>query len=105
VYLTVVLMLRSPPGSGSGQELRDEFSIPARTLKRWRTWWRQDFPSTPFWQSMRARFMPPLAIERLPQSLWERFGGDAMTDPLTQALRWIAPLSTRLRSGCPRLAA
>ena len=69
VYLAVVLMLRSPPGSSSGQELCDLFSIPARTLKRWRTWWREDFPSTPFWQSMRERFMPPLAIERLPQSL------------------------------------
>jgi hypothetical protein len=89
-------MLRSPPGSASGKELRDEFSIPARTLKRWRTWWRQDFPSTSFWQSMRARFMPPPAIERLPQSLLERFDGDTITDRLTHALRWIAPLSTRM---------
>jgi hypothetical protein len=105
VYLAVVLMLRSPPGSASGNELRDEFSIPASTLKRWRTWWRQDFPSTAFWQSMRARFMPPLAIERLPQSVLERFDGKAITERLTQALRWIAPLSTRLRSGNPRLAA
>jgi len=96
VYVSVVLMLRSPPGSASGQELRDEVSIPARTLKRWRTWWREDFPSTPFWQSMRARFMPPLATERLPQSFLERFDGDAITDRLTQALRWIAPLSTRM---------
>ena len=105
VYLAVVLMLRSPPGSASGRGLRDEFGIPARTLKHWRTWWRQDFPSTPFWQSMRARFMPPLATERLPKSLLDRFDGDAMSDRLTQALRWIAPLSTRPRSGCPRLAA
>lgn len=105
VYLAVVLMLRSPPGGASGQELRDELSIPARTLKRWRIWWREDFPSTPFWQSMRGRFMPPLAIERLPQSALERFDGAAITDRLTLALRWIAPLSTRLRSGHPRLAA
>lgn len=105
VYLAVVLMLRSPPGSASGRGLRDEFGIPARTLKRWRTWWRQDFPSTPFWQSMRARFMPPLATERLPQSLLDRFDGDALSDRLTQTLRWIAPLSTRPRSGCLRLAA
>jgi hypothetical protein len=96
VYLAVVLMLRSPAGSTSGQELCDQFSIPVRTLKRWRSWWREDFPSTPFWQSIRERFMPPLAIERLPQSLWERFGGEAMTDRLTHALRWIAPLSTRM---------
>jgi hypothetical protein len=96
VYVAVVLMLRSPPGSASGQELCDLLSIPARTLKRWRTWWREDFPATPFWQSMRARFIPPLAIEQLPQCLLVRFDGDAMTDRLTHALRWIAPLSTRM---------
>jgi hypothetical protein len=96
VYVSVVLMLRSPPGSASGKELREEFSIPACTLKRWRTWWRESFPATPFWQAMRARFMPPLAIERMPQSLLERFAGEAMADRLTQALRWIAPLSRRM---------
>ena len=105
VYVAVVLMLRSPPGSASGQELHEEFSIAASTLKRWRTWWGRDFPSPPFWQSMRSQFMPPVVIERLPQSLVERFDGEAMTDRLTQALRWIAPLSTRPRSRCPRLAA
>jgi hypothetical protein len=96
VYLTVVLMLRSPPGSSSSHQLRDLLSIPARTLKRWRTWWREVFPSTPFWQSMRERLMPPIVIERLPQSLLERFDALAMSDRLVQALRWIVPLSTRM---------
>jgi len=96
VYLTVVLMLRSPPGSGSGQELCDLLSIPARTLKRWREWWRQDFPSTRFWRAMRERFMPPVVIDGLPQSLLSRFASASMSDRLTQALRWIAPLSTRM---------
>jgi len=35
-------------------------------------------------------------IEQLPQSLWERFDGEAMTDRLIHALRLIAPLSTRM---------
>jgi hypothetical protein len=96
VYLALVLMLRSPPGSASGQELCDVLSIPARTLKRWRTWWREDFPATPFWQSMRERFMPPVVTESLPQSLLERFEGESMSDRLAQALRWIGPPSTRM---------
>jgi hypothetical protein len=75
VYLAVVLMLRSPPGKGFGQELCDLFSIPVRTLKRWRVWWREDFPATPFWQSMRARFVPSPAIEQVPRSLLERLTG------------------------------
>jgi hypothetical protein len=96
VYLALMLMLRSPPGNGFGQELCDQFSIPARTLKRWRTWWREVFPSTRFWQSMRERFMPPVVIDGLPQSLVSRFASESMSDRLTQALRWIAPLSTRM---------
>jgi hypothetical protein len=95
VYLAVVLMLASPPGSSSGRALCDLLSIPARTLKRWRTWWRKDFPLTPFWQSVRERFMPPVMIADLPRSLLERFDTVAMTDRLAQVLRFIAPLTTR----------
>jgi hypothetical protein len=95
VYLAVVLMLASPPGGASEQALCDLFSIPTRTLKRWRTWWREDFPCTSFWQSVRERFMPPVVIAQLPLSLLERFDAGEMTDRLSQALRFIAPLSTR----------
>jgi hypothetical protein len=96
VYVAVVLMLHSPPGSASGQELCDLLSIPARTLKRWRMWWREDFPMTPFWRSMRERFMPPVVTEGLPESLLERFESESMSGRLRHALRWIAPLSTRM---------
>ena len=95
VYLAVVLMLSSPPGSASGQALCDLLSVPGRTLKRWRAWWRKDFPSTPFWQSMRERFMPPVVTEGLPPSLLERFDGGEMRDRLVAALHFLAPLTTR----------
>lgn len=95
VYLAVVLMLVSPAGCASAQAVCDRLHVAAFTLKRWRTWWRDDFPSTPFWQSVRERFMPPVTINPLPQSLLERFKARALTDRLAQALRFIAPLSTR----------
>jgi hypothetical protein len=98
VYLAVVWMLASRPGGLPGQELCELLSIPARTLKRWRRWWREDFARTPFWQSMLERFMPPVASAQLPQSLLERFDADAMADRLVQVLRLIAPLSTRAMS-------
>lgn len=94
VYLAVVLMLVSPSGSASAQTLCDRLRIAAVTLKRWRSWWRESFPSTRFWQSVCERFVPPVAINALPQSLLERFETGAMTDRLAQALRFIAPLST-----------
>jgi hypothetical protein len=95
VYLGVVLMLGSPPRSSSGQELCGLLSIPARTLQRWRSWWQEDFASTSFWQSVRERFMPPVTSAQLPLSLLERFDAGAVADRLAQALRFIAPLSTR----------
>jgi hypothetical protein len=95
VYLSVVLMLFSPPGSSSSQALCDLLSIPVRTLQRWRTWWRKDFPSTPFWQSVRERFMPPVLPEQLPHGLLERFDVGERAVRLAMALRFIAPLSRR----------
>jgi hypothetical protein len=95
VYLAMVLMLFSPPGGSQARALCELFSIPVRTLKRWRTWWREDFSCTTFWQSVRERFIPPVTISQLPLSLMERFDAGAMTDRLAQLLRFIAPLSTR----------
>jgi hypothetical protein len=96
VYLAVALMLVSPRGSASAQTLHARLRIAAVTLKRWRLWWRETFPSTRFWQSVCERFMPPVATGQLPRSLLERFETNATTDPLTQALRFIAPLSLRV---------
>jgi hypothetical protein len=93
VYLAVVLMLVSPVSSAAGRALCARLRIAAVTLKRWRKWWRETFPATPFWQSVGARFMPPVTVSQLPQSLLERFETSATTDRLVQALRFIAPLS------------
>jgi len=95
VYLAVVLMLVSAPGSASTRALGDRLRVAAITLKRWRRWWREGFPSTPFWRSVCERFMPPVTISQLPQSLLDRFETSAIAERLTQALRFIAPLSTR----------
>lgn len=96
VYLAVVLMLASPPGSGSGRALRELYNIPAHTLKRWSVWWRVDFVATPFWRSMRERFMPPVVTGQLPQTLLERFDAGTIADRLLMTLRFIAPVTTRL---------
>ncbi|MDZ7750729.1 MAG: hypothetical protein U5S82_18290 [Gammaproteobacteria bacterium] len=95
VYLAVVFMLLSPPGSASARTVCARLRIAAVTLKRWRAWWCTTFPATPFWRSTCQHFMPPVAIHQLPQSLLQRFEASALSDRLVQALRFIAPLSTR----------
>jgi hypothetical protein len=94
VYLAVVLMLVSPRGGAQGRALCDLLTIPERTLDRWRTWWTEDFLSTPFWQSIRERLAVPVEIARLPVSLLERFEAGTATDRMTQLLRFVSPLST-----------
>lgn len=93
VYVAVVLMLVSPPRGHMVRQLSDQLSVPIRTLLRWRRWWTEDFPCTPFWQAARSRFMPALLGTQLPQSLLDRFAADSPIERLTQTLRFLSPLS------------
>ena len=94
VYVAVVLALVSPPSGAVAHELSERLGVAARTLERWRAWWRRDFVATPFWQSVRSRFAVPVVSARLPQSLLEHFDAGSTAQRLVQLLRFIAPLST-----------
>jgi hypothetical protein len=94
VYVAVALILLSPPGGSAAHALAQQFSVPARTLKRWRIWWQRDFQQTQFWQSVRERFAPSVPAEGLPQSLLARFQGPSCQERLVQLLRFVCPLST-----------
>ena len=103
VYLGAVVVLASALAHGfNGRRLEtliDVLAVPARTLLRWRQWWLTQFVITPFWISVRGRFMPPLAVDGLPGTLLARFerGADCGDDGprLTRMLRFVAPLSTK----------
>ena len=93
VYVAVILMLVSPAGGHAARSVRDGLKVPARTLHRWRAWWRRDFQQTRFWQSVRDRFLPPLAGDLLPQSLLERFPGPGCLERMAQLLHFVCPMS------------
>jgi hypothetical protein len=94
VYVAVALILLSPPDGFAARTLAEQFSVPARTLNRWRIWWQRDFQQTRFWQSIRERFVPQVVAEALPQSLLARFQGSTCQERLVQMLRCVCPLST-----------
>ena len=75
--------------------LRDALggSLSVRTLARWRTWWRDAFPQTPFWTQGRGRFAPPVEPGPLPGALLERFRGATLADRLQALLTFLAPLT------------
>jgi len=67
-----------------------ELGVDRRTFARWRTWWREVFPATRFWNLARARFSPPLDPPS-PASLLDRFASGL--DGLLSLLRFLSPLS------------
>ena len=93
VVVRVSAMLNGPTPRRVA-ELRELLGVSERTLRRWSAWWRAAFAATPFWKAAAGRFAPPApATDALPQSLLERFGGDAR-DQLVAALRFLSPITT-----------
>lgn len=94
LYVAMALMLVSPAASSTAGALAEQLSVPARTVRRWCSWWQKDFQRTAFWQSVRERFVPRVPAEALPQSLFARFQGPTCRERLIQLLRFVCPLST-----------
>ncbi len=104
VYLALAVVLGCARHAGhnpAAAQLCTALNLAVRTLQRWRAWWREHFAKTPLWQAQCARFMPPVATERLPASLIERFGGNT-EEALLRLLVFLAPVTVRacaLREG------
>ena len=98
VYLGAVVVLVTALTQGlSGARcarLRAVFGVSERTLRRWRRWWRERFPTTPLWRAQRGRFVSPPDPSQFPESLIERFPGADGAERLVGLLQFLAPLST-----------
>jgi hypothetical protein len=107
VYLEVVVVLACVWAQvvANTRAAVEGTGVPARTLKRWGTWWREIFPSTRTRLEMDARFVPPPPdVTLLPRSLVERVERDLAQSGLTaEALMeavmlrtalWLAPVTT-----------
>jgi len=103
VYLEAVVLLASVQAMAleTLRQAREVTGVPARTLRRWHTWWTASFPCSAVWTELRARFVPPPPAEsELPRSLLERaqavLGVDtAVSDVLLLAARWLSPVTTQ----------
>ena len=99
VYLGAVVVLVTALTSGltprRAAQLRALVGINVRTLTRWRTWWRETFVASGFWQAAKGRFQPPVAVTALPASLLARFAGNAAGPRLVHTLEFLKPLTVR----------
>jgi hypothetical protein len=71
--VVLVAAMRQGPSARRVGELSKLFGADRRTIARWRVFWREHFPQTPFWKVARGRFAPKLPIARLPRGLLEAF--------------------------------
>jgi len=101
VYVGLVVVLVSTMVHGLNDErvrrirqlLDTGNQLSRRTLERWRQWWLDTFVCSSFWKEARARFMPPVCEQTLPNSLCDRFAIDAR-DRLVALLKFLAPITT-----------
>jgi hypothetical protein len=100
VYTSAVVVLVSALRCGTTprrlEYLEELVGASRRTILRWRQWWTEMFPETPFWRVAAGTLMPPLQRSELPASLLERFTGDPH-DRLLALLRYLTPISTATR--------
>ncbi len=90
--LAVVLVSDRGPTPAAARRLARQLAIAPRTVERWRQWWRDSFPVTSLWQTMCARFMPPLDVALLPSELLARFPGVA-NEAMLRLLVFLGPLT------------
>jgi hypothetical protein len=97
VYLAAVVVLVSALRGGATPRrlryLEELVGVSRRTILRWRVWWSEEFPNTPFWRTAAGALMPPVERTQLPLALLERFAGSAR-DRLLALLRYLAPITT-----------
>ncbi len=90
--LAVVLVSARGPTPAATRKVAQQLSIDSRTIERWRQWWREQFPATHLWQTMCARFMPPVDIRLLPEALLARYG-DCGHEAMQRLLLFLTPLT------------
>lgn len=93
VYAEVVVVLASVAAlvTERSRALREVTGVPARTVRRWSTWWRTAFLASALWLQCQARMVPAPDAQQLPGSLLARF---AAPTALVDMARLLAPLTT-----------
>lgn len=98
VYLGAVVILvaamRQGPSPRRVRELSKLFGADRRTISRWRVFWSEHFPRTPFWKVARARLVPVVEVTTLPRSLLEAFvHSDDPCQDWGRLLRFLSPIT------------
>jgi hypothetical protein len=89
VYLELAVLLAAAclQAAAAARLVARQTRVSARTLVRWRRWWREDVPRSSWWAELRSRLTPPAPDEAaLPASLVSHLRHIASDVPLV----WLA---------------
>lgn len=92
-YVGALFLVVSALVLGGGvrlQTIARRSGVPVLTLKRWRRWWRERFPTTPAWQAKRGECAAP---PREPVLRWllRAMRGRTLRARLLRTLVWLMP--------------
>ena len=92
--VVVVAAMRQGPSPRRVRELSRLFDADRRTIERWRVFWDEHFPQTPFWKANRGQLVLKVDIAHLPRALLEAFihRADCRED-WQRLLEFIAPIT------------
>jgi hypothetical protein len=95
VVVLLLPVLRDGPTAERRERLCREFKVSARTLRRWRAFWRETFANSRAFLALRGRFARPVAPSALPGSLLEASGAVSdLRERVLGVLRLLSPIST-----------
>jgi hypothetical protein len=92
--VVLVAAMRQGPSPRRVRELSRLFDADRRTIERWRVFWDEHFPQTPFWKANRGQLVLKVDIAHLPRALLEAFihRADCRED-WQRLLEFIAPIT------------
>jgi len=98
VFIMFFLVLASSVSSKLSSQVTAKTGVSGQTLRRWRIYWLEEFPKSPFWRQVRGLLMPPPDPSQLPAGILRSFGV-GLDDPfaLIPVLRFLAPISRSRR--------
>lgn len=98
VYLSVVVVLAAihavQQAEAEAAALKAATGVPAKTLRRWVTWWQSVFAVSAFYSVGKGELASPVAAAELPEGLLERFSAPTLSEKLVLLLRWLSPVTT-----------
>jgi hypothetical protein len=86
--------MRQGPTPRRFRELSTLFGADRRTITRWKVFWQEHFPQTPFWKLARARLVPTFEITVFPRSLLKAFlRTEDPSEGWCRLLRFLSPIT------------